>query len=118
MLPLNVEGPARIQVLFPCRFLQKKDPGQAFISVLVATLSMFSGGWALFTLIATSWTKRGDETGGTMTVFEKLFASTDVITFTANRCIAHHTQYHDLNSYTGLDEERSNPSLYNVAKMV
>jgi len=61
MLPLHVEGPASIQAAYPCQLLQIKDPGKLFISVLVATLSMFSGGWALFMLLASYWTKRNKE---------------------------------------------------------
>ena len=67
MLPLTVEGPANIRAVYPCRLQQQKSPGQAFISVLVATLSMSASAWALFMFFASCWTKRGDETGGTIT---------------------------------------------------
>ena len=65
MLPLTLGGPAKIQVVFPCRFLQQKAFGGLFISVLVATLSMFSSGWALFIFSAGLWVRRGDENGKT-----------------------------------------------------
>jgi hypothetical protein len=52
MLPLTVAGPADIQVLYTCQFRQRKSLAQVFISVLVATLSMFSAGWAVFTFFA------------------------------------------------------------------
>ena len=67
MLPLAVEGPASIRVVYPCRLQQKKSAGQAFISVLVATLSMSASGWALLMFVASYWTKSGDEAGGLIT---------------------------------------------------
>jgi hypothetical protein len=51
-LPLTLEGPANIQVVYSCQFQQRKAPGSAFISVLVATLSMFSTGWGLCMFLA------------------------------------------------------------------
>ena len=45
---LTPEGPATIQVLYQCRLQQAKPIGSAIISVLVATLSMFSTAWAIF----------------------------------------------------------------------
>lgn len=57
-LPVNVSGPANIQVVYPCRFQQQKTPGQLFISVLVATSSMFISGWAVFMLVAVYFAKR------------------------------------------------------------
>ncbi|KAF8968029.1 hypothetical protein BDZ97DRAFT_1655514 [Flammula alnicola] len=62
-LSVNVSGPAHIQVVYPCRFQQRKSLGSLVISVLVATLSMFSSGWALFILIATALAKRADPLG-------------------------------------------------------
>ncbi|KDR78892.1 hypothetical protein GALMADRAFT_244536 [Galerina marginata CBS 339.88] len=59
-LPVNISGPAQIQVVYPCRFQQPKYIGPLLISVIVATLSMFSGGWALYILIATALAKRQD----------------------------------------------------------
>jgi hypothetical protein len=75
MLPLTLAGPARIQVVFLCRFQQWKAFGALFISVLVATLSMFASGWALFMLLASSWVKRGSEAGKTShpICFQKLY---------------------------------------------
>ena len=65
--PLDVEGPAKMQVAYTCRFQQWKNPGTATISVLVATLSMFSAGWAIFTLIATYWITYNSEEGKIVT---------------------------------------------------
>jgi hypothetical protein len=61
--PVLLEGPARVQVVYLCRFQRRKPLGQAFISVLVATLSMFSSGWAIFMFIATNVIKSRDEKG-------------------------------------------------------
>lgn len=61
-LPVTLSGPATIQVVYPCRFQQRKGPGAFFISVLVATLSMFSTGWAVFMLLATKVAKRNNPT--------------------------------------------------------
>ncbi|KAK7055397.1 hypothetical protein R3P38DRAFT_1355361 [Favolaschia claudopus] len=57
LLPLEVEGPAHMDVVFLCRFQQRLPPAQAFIAVLVATLSMFSSGWAVFLALATKFAK-------------------------------------------------------------
>ena len=62
-LPINVSGPAQIQVAYPCRFQQRKPLGSLIISVLVATLSMFSTAWAVFILAATALAKRTDPVG-------------------------------------------------------
>ena len=62
-LPVNVSGEAELQVVYLCRLQQRKAAGQLFISVLVATLSMFSSGWALFLSVATIIAKRQDTTG-------------------------------------------------------
>ncbi|KAJ7182499.1 hypothetical protein C8R43DRAFT_6256 [Mycena crocata] len=59
-LPLAFAGPAVLDGVYLCRFQEPKSPGSAFIAVLVATLSMFSSGWALFmTLSATIVKRRG-----------------------------------------------------------
>ncbi|KAJ7848641.1 hypothetical protein B0H14DRAFT_2767623 [Mycena olivaceomarginata] len=60
LLPLTVEGPAQLDVVYLCRFERPLAPAQAFIAVLVATLSMFSTGWALFLGLATKFVKRRD----------------------------------------------------------
>ncbi|KAF8889655.1 hypothetical protein BD779DRAFT_1671768 [Infundibulicybe gibba] len=57
-IPMNLTGPASVQVVYLCRYQQRKSLPQATISVIVATLSMFSGGWAVFMLIATCIVKR------------------------------------------------------------
>ena len=62
-LPVTLSGPATIQVVYPCQFQQLKAPGALVISVLVATLSMFSTGWAVYILLATTIAKRHNPTG-------------------------------------------------------
>ncbi|TFK40231.1 hypothetical protein BDQ12DRAFT_680551 [Crucibulum laeve] len=59
-LPIGLEGPANIQVVYLCRFQRRKSAGSLFISVLVATLSMFSSGWAIYMMVATYFAKRKD----------------------------------------------------------
>ncbi|KAJ7851481.1 hypothetical protein B0H13DRAFT_2254977 [Mycena leptocephala] len=51
-------GPALMDVVYLCRFQHPLPPAQAFIAVLVATLSMFSSGWAIFLALATKVVKR------------------------------------------------------------
>ncbi|KIM40015.1 hypothetical protein M413DRAFT_190122 [Hebeloma cylindrosporum] len=63
-LPVNTSGPANIQAIYPCQFQRRKSAGPLFVSVLVATLGMFSTGWALFILIASVLAKRTDPAGG------------------------------------------------------
>ena len=55
-------GPATIQVVYPCQFQQRKAAGPLFISVLVATLSMFSTGWGVYMLLAMTIAKRQNPT--------------------------------------------------------
>ncbi|KAG9027901.1 hypothetical protein FRB95_007063 [Tulasnella sp. JGI-2019a] len=62
-LPLDGSKRSTILVPFLCRFLELKSPGNAFISVLVATLSMFSAGWTVFILICGYFAKRGKPQG-------------------------------------------------------
>ncbi|KAJ6526186.1 hypothetical protein DFH09DRAFT_1188077 [Mycena vulgaris] len=57
MLPLAVPGTAVVDGVYLCRFQRAKSPGSAFIAVLVATLSMFSSGWALFIAVAAGMVK-------------------------------------------------------------
>jgi hypothetical protein len=63
MLPLKVEGPTKLQARYLCQLQRMKAPAQAFIAVLVATLSMFTGAWGLFMFLATYWAKRGNDSG-------------------------------------------------------
>ncbi|KAJ7465493.1 hypothetical protein FB451DRAFT_1261881 [Mycena latifolia] len=58
LLPLTLPGPAVVDGVYLCRFQRAKSPGSAFIAVLVATLSMFSSGWALFLGFAAGMVKR------------------------------------------------------------
>ncbi|KAF8887584.1 hypothetical protein BD779DRAFT_504440 [Infundibulicybe gibba] len=51
--PVRIQGPASVAVVYLCRYQRRKSLPQAIIAVIVATLSMFSGGWAAFMLIAT-----------------------------------------------------------------
>lgn len=62
-LPVTLSGPAIIQVVYPCQFQQRKALGAMVISVLVATLSMFSTGWAVYMLLVTAIAKRHNPTG-------------------------------------------------------
>jgi len=62
-LPINVPGPAQIQVVYTCRTQQRKSLGSLITSVLVATLSMFSIAWAAFISAATAFVKRTDPAG-------------------------------------------------------
>lgn len=52
LFPVKMPGPAQIQVVYVCRFQKKKDPSQAFISILVATLTMFGTIWAVSMKVA------------------------------------------------------------------
>ncbi|KAF8802521.1 hypothetical protein BYT27DRAFT_7226416 [Phlegmacium glaucopus] len=83
VLPVTVSGSATIQVVYPCQFQQRKSLGQLVISVLVATLSMFWTGWAVFMLIATAIVKRNNPT--------------------ANRCEGHCVQHPPGLDPTGFD---------------
>jgi hypothetical protein len=67
MLPLAVGGPAHIQVLYLCQLQQLKSYGSLVISVLVATLSMFSAGWAFFMLVAGFFAERANKAGALIT---------------------------------------------------
>ena len=62
-LTLFFFGPATIQVVYPCQTLIRKGAGALFISVLVATLSMFSSGWAIYMLLTAAIAKRQNPTG-------------------------------------------------------
>ncbi|KAJ7487912.1 hypothetical protein FB451DRAFT_1225903 [Mycena latifolia] len=64
LLPLTTTGPAELDVVYLCRFQRRKAPAQAFIAVLVATLSMFGTGWGVFLALATKIVKRRDTGGG------------------------------------------------------
>ncbi|KAJ6606090.1 hypothetical protein DFH09DRAFT_966260 [Mycena vulgaris] len=58
LLPLTSPGPAVLDGVYLCRFQRAKPPRSAFIAVLVATLSMFTTGWAIFLVIAEAVVKR------------------------------------------------------------
>ncbi|KAJ7217588.1 hypothetical protein B0H12DRAFT_1329417 [Mycena haematopus] len=65
LLPLTVEGPAQVDVVYLCRFQRPRAPAKAFIAVLVATLSMFSSGWAIFLALATKMVKNRNSEANT-----------------------------------------------------
>ena len=80
-LPVTLSGPATIQVVYPCQFQQRKAPGALVISVLVATLSMFSTGWAVYMLLATTIAKRHNPTGSfILSTVVFLVTMTDILT--------------------------------------
>ncbi|KAG8992679.1 hypothetical protein FRB94_011390 [Tulasnella sp. JGI-2019a] len=54
----DASRPATISSQYLCHFPQRKPLAQAFISVLVATLSMFSSAWAGFLLIAAYYERK------------------------------------------------------------
>ncbi|KAF5342124.1 hypothetical protein D9611_001464 [Ephemerocybe angulata] len=50
---LEVPGPSTLQTVFICHFSKLKSTGSFIVSVLVATLSMFSSAWGLTIVFAT-----------------------------------------------------------------
>jgi len=54
-------GPAVIQVVYLCHIQSQKSPGSLIISVLVAVLSMFSSGWAIYLLVIGTFAKQYPE---------------------------------------------------------
>lgn len=62
-LPLDGSKRSIISVPYLCHFSERKSAGEAFIAVLVATLSMFSAGWAIFMLVCSYLAKRGQPQG-------------------------------------------------------
>ena len=89
-LPVTVSGPATIQVVYPCQFQQLKSLGSLAISVLVATLSMFSTGWGIFMLVATAVAKRNNPTGPFMfIIFLMIMPILIRLLYIANRCDGH-----------------------------
>jgi hypothetical protein len=66
LLPLSAPGPAVQDIVYLCRFQRAKSPSKGFIAVLVATLSMFSSGWALYVAVAESVVKMRDREGGSL----------------------------------------------------
>ena len=87
-LPVNTSGPANIQVVYPCQFQKRKSLGPLFVSVLVATLGMFSTGWAVFILIASVLAKRTDPAGDTSHFYKWLYIEC-ILPTSANRCDGH-----------------------------
>lgn len=59
--PVTIQDPANIRVVYLCRAQRQKSAGPLFIAVLVATLSMFSSGWAVFMFVAAYIAKRPSE---------------------------------------------------------
>lgn len=93
----TLSGPATIQVVYPCQFQQLKAPGALIISVLVATLSMFSTGWAVYMLLAKNIAKRHNPTGSfilsTVVFFCNHSCDSDLSLLVANRCYGHCPQH-------------------------
>lgn len=56
--PLVPRGPSTLQTVFRCRTSKLKSPGSLIVSVLVATLSMFSTAWGLSIVLATHFVKK------------------------------------------------------------
>ena len=69
-------GPAAIQVVYLCHVQSRKSPGSLIISVLVAVLSMFSSGWAIYLLVIGTFAKRHPEC---MLSFFLLFLATQSV---------------------------------------
>jgi len=88
-LPVTLPGPANIRVVYPCRFQKRKSSGAFFVSVLVATSSMFSAGWALFMLIATFFAKRADLDGGMYSYWHKRYCIEFFPSTSGNQCDGH-----------------------------
>lgn len=62
--PFNVPSdPTTIVISYLCHFSVPKSPGQIFVSVLVATLSMCTAGWGWAMFIAAYFAKRNQPTG-------------------------------------------------------
>jgi hypothetical protein len=58
-IPLSSSfGSSFMETTYLCRFQRLKEPGTLFITVLVATLSMFSSAWAIYMALAMMWWKR------------------------------------------------------------
>lgn len=57
-LPLDGSQNSIVQVPYLCHFSVRKSTGPLVISVLVATLSMFSAGWGVSMLVASYFAKR------------------------------------------------------------
>jgi len=72
-LPLKVEGLAKLQTRYLCQLQRMKAPAQAFIAVLVATLSMFVSGWGLVMLFASYWAKKGNDSANNCVGHDKEF---------------------------------------------
>ncbi|KAG8997702.1 hypothetical protein FRB94_007498 [Tulasnella sp. JGI-2019a] len=57
-------APSQISVEYQCRVEQRKSPGSIFISVAVATMTLFKSGWAVLLLVLTFLARRGEPEGG------------------------------------------------------
>lgn len=53
-LPLDASQPSRLQVPYLCHFSTRKSTGSLIVSVLVATLSMFTAGYGFVMFIASN----------------------------------------------------------------
>ncbi|KAF8907353.1 hypothetical protein CPB84DRAFT_308744 [Gymnopilus junonius] len=84
----TVTGLSQIQLVYACRFQQRKYIGPLIVSVMVATVSMFSSGWALYILIATELAKR-EATSGMSFFFPFSKRSMYIHIRAANKCDGH-----------------------------
>ena len=62
--PVAATSEGFIDTSFPCRYTIPKSPTQVFFAVVVATLSIFGGGWTAFMFVATFWAKSQSFGGG------------------------------------------------------
>lgn len=50
--PFRIPGPSVVQAVYVCKFLKRKDVGNLIVSVMVATLGMFTTAWTVFIFVA------------------------------------------------------------------
>ncbi|TEB35850.1 hypothetical protein FA13DRAFT_1787323 [Coprinellus micaceus] len=50
--PFRIPGPSVVQAVYVCKFLKRKDLGNLIVSVMVATLGMFTTAWTVFIFVA------------------------------------------------------------------
>ncbi|KAG9029708.1 hypothetical protein FRB95_005004 [Tulasnella sp. JGI-2019a] len=56
-------GSAQIALEYQCRVDQRKSSGSIFVAVIVATVTLFKSGWAVFLLLVTFLAKRAEPAG-------------------------------------------------------
>ncbi|KAG9029702.1 hypothetical protein FRB95_004998 [Tulasnella sp. JGI-2019a] len=55
--------PSQIALEYQCREEQRKSPGSILVAVVVATMTLFKGGWAVFVILVTFFAKRAEPEG-------------------------------------------------------